>query len=337
MQGLPANIADSIRGGLVAQFATMSSAGVPIDTPTLYFPSEGLKSIDVATGLAYPAKADRARKNPKVGLLIESGPERPVISIAGLAAVTDSDLQANAERYLAETAWSIPGDASWEVARRAIWYWTRIIIRIVPQTVRWWENSAAMDGAPQVWTAPANTEILQSDPAPSGKVSAAPKWPQDPWDQQLRRMMDLGAPGHLTLADAEGFPLPIQARHVELTDTGLLLDIPAGAPWARQGKATFTYEGRATVVGDVVEENGGLRFHVERALPALPLTTDPRELWEPNDHTRENLMRRLTHEAERRNLPLPDLPAQLPPFTEGAQARMAAVAKMGRPQLSGTD
>lgn len=336
LTGLPTEISALIHGGIVTQFATMSSAGVPIDTPTLYFPSAGLESIDVATGLAYPAKADRARRNPKVGLLIEAGPDYPVISIAGLAAVNDADLQANAERYLAETAWTIPGNPSWEVARQAIWYWTRVIVRIVPQTIRWWRNPAAMDSTPQLWNAPEGTCYLQSDPAPEGSVSAAPKWPQSPWDVQARQMIALGAPGHLTLADADGFPLAIRARRIEQTDFGFLLDIPAGAPWARQGKATFTFEGAATFVGDVTDEGDQLRFVVERALPVLPMTADPRELWAPAEHTKDNLMRRLVHEAARRGQPLPNLPVELPPFTQGAQARMA-LASMHQPKLSGAD
>jgi len=335
--GLPEEVVNRIRTGIVSQFATMSSAGVPIDTPSLYFPSEDLATIDLATGLAYPAKAERARKNPKVGLLIEGMPDQPVVSIAGLAAVADADLQMNAERYLAETAYTLPGGVSWEVARPAIWYWTRIIIKVAPQTVRWWDSPAAMDSAPHVWRAPADTPIPASDPAPAGAVSAAPNWGQRPWREQARGMLEMGAPGHLTLADSDGFPLPIQARGVELGDDGFVLDIPAGAPWGRQGKATFTFEGRATFVGEVSDEGGKARFVVERALPALPLATDPRELWAPAAETFNNLMRRLTHEAERRGRPLPVLPEQLPPFTAGAQMRMAAIAAMGGPGLSGVE
>ena len=113
----------------------------------LLFPSEGLQTFDVGTGLSYPAKAERARRNPKVGLLIEGDPSEPIVAIAGHAQVRDTDLQANAERYIAETAHDPEVDVPWEIARNAVWYWTRIIVAITPVRMLWWDNRLAMDSA----------------------------------------------------------------------------------------------------------------------------------------------------------------------------------------------
>src|SRR3546814_9145498 len=88
-----------------------------------------MKTIDLATGVPSPAKAGRTRRNPKVGLLIEGRPEEPVVVIRARAAVRDRDIQSNAIRYLAETGWQgVSHGITWEQARLAITYWSRIII-----------------------------------------------------------------------------------------------------------------------------------------------------------------------------------------------------------------
>lgn len=323
LTGLPDNVAEVIRTAVICEFATVSAAGVPIDTPLLYFWSDGLRSLDVATGLAYPAKAERARRNPKVGLLLEGGAGQPIVSVAGVAAVRDADLQRNLERYLSEVAWDIPMGAPWSKARAAIWYWARIIVSVTPRHIRWWPSADDMDRPPQRWDAPAGWSFPQSDPAPAGQVSAAPKWREYPWREFAASFLDKGVPGHLTLCDDDGYPLPIRARWIELLEDGFRLDIPRGAPWRRRGKATLTFAGAATFVGEVTEQGPDLILTTERVLPILPTVENPNELWEPSEHTRTELMRRLVQEAQRRGQPVPTVLETLPPFTDGARARIA--------------
>lgn len=323
LQELPAHVLDLMRSGCIAEYATVSAAGVPIDTPVLFFPSDGLRTFDVATGLSYPAKAERARRNPKVGLLIEGDPDEPVIAIAGMAAVRDSDLQANVERYLSEAGHVLPHDPDWSLARQAVWYWTRIIIEITPARVFWWDSAAAMDAAPQHWDAPAKTCYPASDPAPAGTVSEPSKWEQPPWQDLVSQALGRGASGHLSVVDAEGYPMTVRVRAMEATETGFALDLPKGLPWRIDGKASLTFQGNETFVGEVTESDSCVRLRVDRTLPILPMTPDMSQLWEPVPHTRENLMRRLRHETERRGLPIPSIPIERPPPTEGYKLRMA--------------
>lgn len=324
---LPGPVLELMRSGSIAQYATVSAAGVPIDTPVLYFPSDGLRSLDLATGLSYPAKAERARRNPRVGLLLQGGADEPVIAIAGMAAVRDADLQANVHRYLAEAAHTLPHNPDWALARQAVWYWTRMLVEITPARVVWWDSPAAMDRPPQRWQAPAGTLFPQSDPAPPGKVSSAAAWEEKPWQLLAEQALARQARGHLTVLDAEGFPLPLPVRGMSMTDSGFALDMPSGIPWPLAGKACLTFGGIETFVGEADGRDGAVSLRVERTLPIFPMTQDMTQLWLPTDDTRGQLMRRLHEETARRGQAIPTIPLERPEPSEGYRRRMA---RMGR-------
>jgi len=316
---LPAAVLELMRSGSVASYATISAAGVPVDTPVLYFPGEDLGTFNLTTGLAYPVKAERARRNPRVGMLLEGGPDEPVVAIAGMAAVRDADLQANVLRYLAEAAYTLPHNPDWALARQAVWYWTRMIVEVSPARVLWWDNPAAMDQPPHCWRAPADTVYAASDPAPSGKVSQPASWDQPPWQELAAQALTRGAKCHLSLIDAEHFPLPMPVRRADANGQGFTLDLPRGIPGALAGKACLTFGGIETFIGVL----SGSTLKVERALPLFPMTHDMNQLWQPTEDTRAQLMRRLEEETARRGQPIPMIPQDRPPPSSGYQRRMA--------------
>jgi hypothetical protein len=324
--GLPEPVLHLMKSAITAEFATLTAAGAPIDTPAFCFASPGLASIDIATGLAYPAKAERARRNPKVGMLLEGSPDEPVVCIAGLAAVRDADIQANVDRYLAETSaylHTTVGDTPWSVVREAIWYWSRIIVQVAPRRILWWDSPAALDEPPQVWTAPAEDTSPASDPAPPGGTSAPPGWALAPWREAAEQKLAAGTPAHLSVVDDDGFPRPCRARGLKLSEHGFTIELPKANRPARPGPASLTFAGAATFVGAVQPADAGCEFAVERMLPTLPMMADVTELWAPKPETRERLMGRLTHELERRGLPLPATPEQLPAPTPWSHLRAA--------------
>jgi general stress protein 26 len=319
---LPERVTDFMRSGSIANYATVSAEGMPIDTPVLYFPADDLSSFNLTTGLSYPAKAERARRNPRVGLLLTGRPDEPVISIAGMAAVRDADLQANVHRYVAEACYTLPHDPDWALARQAVWYWTRMLVEIAPARIDWWDDAAGTDRPPQTWRAPPGTAFPKSDPAPPGRTSRRAKWRELDWrelaDQALARL----APSHLSVLDEEGFPRPIGVTGIEATDTGFALGLPRGIPWAISGKACLTFGGIETFLGEASGADGTAAMNVERTLPVFPMTEDMTQLWEPSEHTRAQLMRRLEEELQRRGQPVPSVPIDRPEPSEGYRRRM---------------
>jgi hypothetical protein len=318
---LPAEIARLIATRFVAEFATVSAAGVPIDSPLVPFLSEDGATIDSATGLAYPVKADRARRNPRVGMLFEGTAAEPVALLSGMAAVRDRDLQANLERYLAEeilTPSISPDVIDYEtITRQAIWYFTRIITCVAPAVIRWWPSPAAMDQAPQEWHAPAGTVWPQSDPSPAGAGSKA-TWQLPDWRALSRGALARGAAAHLTLLDAEGYPLPIRARAVEVHNEGFLLSLPKWLPWS-EGKASVSFQGLEIFIGEAKVADSRALFRCERALPVHPLLAGGP--LQPDEATKQALMERIAYELKRRGLELPVMPATPPAPTAGARLR----------------
>jgi len=56
IHSLPGTVFKLIESSAIAEFATVSAAGVPIDTPTYYFPCDDMATLDVATGCLIPRK-----------------------------------------------------------------------------------------------------------------------------------------------------------------------------------------------------------------------------------------------------------------------------------------
>jgi hypothetical protein len=320
---LPPDAAELIASGISAEFATVSAAGVPIDTPTFFFPDAGLTTLDIGTGVAYPAKAERARRNPKVGMLVEGRADQPVISIAGIAAVHDADIQANLERYLAETIFAPNVDPTvvpWERTRERLYYLSRIIVAVAPAHVRWWSNRAAMDDPPHEWRAPVGAVFPQSDPAPLRRPSISPAWAVRPWQELADQAAASGMPAHLTLLDPDGFPIPIRVHDYARTGEVFRLTVPRGAPWA-EGKATLSFVGKEIFVGDACRDGEETIMRIERVLPVLPMMDNR------NGLTPENLAllnARLAEEMRRRGQRLPTVPEVPPAPTAGALRRAAA-------------
>lgn len=322
-QMLPAEPLALVRSRVAAEFATVSRAGVPIDSPCLTFTNAALTTIDVGTGVAYPAKAERARANPKVGMLFEGGAGEPVVSIAGYAAVHDADIQANLERYLAETILAPnvdPALVPWENTRRRLYYLARIVVAVAPAHIRWWPNRAAMEHAPHEWRAEPGTAFPVSDPPPTGKPSAAPPWTHRPWPDLAGEAIAGGLPAHLTLLDDAEFPLPMRVRDVQRTASGFGMIVPRGAPWSG-GKATLSFAGKEVFVGEAARDGERIALAVERTLPILPMMEERGAL---KAEVLARLDARLAKEMARRGQPIPVVPPTPPQPSAGALYRAAA-------------
>jgi hypothetical protein len=326
MRDLPERVFKFLESGVVAEFATLSAANLPIDTPTYYFPSDDMKTIDLATGLINPSKAERARRNPKVGMLMEGGATEPVVALRGHAAVHDTDFDANALRYCAETGFRmLSPNMTWAEARKNVQYWTRIIIEVMPSRILWWDTPAVMDGPPQVWNAPAGAIYPKSDPAPPGEASRG-LWPARPWQDVALDAHAKSRLPHLTVCDPEGYPMPIRARAFEQVENGFKLTLPHGVPWPYTGQATLSFEGHMIFAGTAVTDGAYTLLKVARALPQNQASQSKSGVLHLGDDMRRIRQEKLETELKRRGKPIPNIPVEEPAPTRMAKLRQARIA-----------
>ncbi|MFI7470043.1 hypothetical protein [Nonomuraea sp. NPDC049646] len=301
---------------LVCEYASLTRDGRPVTWPVTPYAGAG-GTLDVSTGLTYPDKAERARRDPRVALLCsgaQGGPDRePVVLVQGRATVRDADLQAGTDRYvresLAKTGAGFAG-MPWFLVRRLGWYFARIWVEVTPERIVWWPEGD-LSRTPEIWIGPPDVAVPASDPAPTGPRLPSRSAPPADWRPFAARAARLGEPVVTMVAD--GMPLAVRTRSAVRTEAGFDLRLPAGVQAAggpvcltfhRHGPAMEWQEnvvlvGRATGVGD------RLSVRVERALNDWSLAGSRRERSRSFLGQGRLLRKRLEAEAARRGQPVP--------------------------------
>ena len=318
---IPAQLLPVFEKFITCEYASLTRAGEPIAMPvTPYVGVTG--TLDISTGLAYPTKAERARRNPHVALLYSDAKGSglagaPTVLVQGQAAVRDRDLQANADRYLRESFRKLPaatGGAPPFMLRAMAYYFARIWVEVTPARILWWPDGQT-DAPPEVWEAPAGTIYPASDPAPAGQAPGAWKASPSDWRTGAQRAVQaLGLPV-LAVAGADGYPYLMRATRVSLGNDGFTLTMPRGMTWAANGPACLTFHYHPEVftgqenmmfVGQAQQDGATVTFTVKRRIGDWSAGGDNRllGLWSFIS-AGFRLRSRLREEAARRGQPVP--------------------------------
>jgi len=312
-----AEVLDTAAAFVTTEYASLTRAGAPVTTPVTPYRGEG--TLDVSTGLTYPLKAERARRDRRVTLAFSdptgSGlADAPVLVIKGLATVRDADLVATSRRYLTESQARFPDAYATIpsfVLRRMDWYWSRIWVEVTPVEVLTWA-AGDLDWAPSVWRFP-DAVAPPSDPAPKGRSLGS--WGEPaPWADRADRAVDALGPPVLTVVDHDGWPLPLRCRAAQRTPTGFVVTPPAGVE-VTPGPVSLTFHRHAPDMAH--QENllltgtaaptteGTVRVEVERSLTDLSIPKSRLASTVNLLRTSRRLRPRLDAEAARRGQTVP--------------------------------
>ncbi|MEU7690766.1 hypothetical protein [Microbispora hainanensis] len=312
----PREAAELFERAVVCEYASLTRDGRPVTWPLTPYVGAG-GTLDVSTGLTYPDKAERARRDPRVALLyssaVGSGLDRPpVVLVQGRAAVRDADLQANTDRYvresLAKTGSGFAG-MPWFLTKRLAWYFARVYVEVTPERIVWWPEGD-LSRTPEVWTRPGPAAAPVSDPAPDGpRLPSRSVAPAD-WRPFAGRAARLGEP---VVTMAGGMPLPVRTRSAVRTEEGFDLLLPAGVDavagpvcltFHRHGPA-MEWQENVVLVGTATGTGDRLSVRVERALNDWSLAGSGRERFRSFAGQGRMLSKRLRAEAARRGQPVP--------------------------------
>jgi hypothetical protein len=313
-------VLDVVERFLTTEYASLTRAGEPITWPLTPYAGVDGTTIDVSTGLTYPLKAERARRDPRVALSFSnpagSGLEdAPVVVVQGLATVRDADLRANSVRYLHEWSRKLPVTAAKTpdfALAQMDWYWTRIWVEVTPRRVLWWPHGR-LDREPLRWEAPADLMVPPSDPAPAGPSSGS--WAAGPvdWRRRAAGAVERFGPPVLTTVDAEGWPLPLRTVSAAATDDGFEVQAPAGVDIV-PGPAFLTFHAHAATMesqdnlglaGVATVDDGAVHVRVDRALNDFPLPRNAVRRAVQMMGAGRRLRPRLAYEAQRRGQQVP--------------------------------
>ncbi len=323
----------AVEQSVTCELATLTRRGAPVTTPLTPYPARDGDRLDVSTGLTYPGKAERARRNPKVGVVFRdpvgrADADATVVVVRGLATVRDADIQANTDRYVRVSAQKLPQAMRGVprlVQRTLAWYFARIWITVTPLVILWWPGGD-LTGPPETWTAPLGTVAPPTDPAPIG--APPPPWKAASPDWRARARSAAAWPGGavLTTVDDDGFPLPVPCPAASLDAGGFALTPATGAPVATSGPAcvtfhvhdaVFTGQQNAAFAGGLRPAAHGVRVDVDHVIGDWSLGGGLVRRAFNVTATRRRLHPRLASEAARRSQSVPKIRFPARPQRQG--------------------
>lgn len=215
---IPSEVAEVFEKFVAAEYAYFTPRGAPLCWPVTpyWYPERGV--LAVATGLAYPNKADYAKRNPKVSFLFSDPTssglhDPPEILVEGNATVLEDDIQANTDRYVGELRSKFP------VARFGLnpvsvrlldFYLPRLWVEITPIRITISTTSARkVIGRP-----PASYSARFASDSESKRDEIAPRRPAlSPRElAALRRTVEEFESAVLTVPGTDGYPV---AKRIE--------------------------------------------------------------------------------------------------------------------------
>jgi hypothetical protein len=215
---LPQDVQQVFHRFMTTELTTVDSRGQPIVWPVTPYCEPGATTIDVTTGVGYPKKAEDARRNPRIGMLFSdptgSGLEGGIrVLVQGIAEVDDRDLQANFERYRAESDRKVPlVRKEWfppaPLDRMFSWYFERIYIKARPERVFVWP-----DGDP---AKPPTIHDARLEEVRAGHVEEAPQGRPPTaggnakWDKRMDELGQRHDEAVLSWVAPDGFPLAVR-------------------------------------------------------------------------------------------------------------------------------
>ncbi len=270
---LPDVVCDVFDRFITTEYTTIDRHGQPITWPVTPYHHREEGCVDVTTGLGYPKKAYDARANPKVALLFSDPTgsdleDPPMVLVQGIADMDDRDLDANRERYWAESYEKLPGIRNMhppKFLRGAFsWYYTRYYVHVRPERVFIWPRGDVT----------AEPELLDShiEEVRSGHVEEPdvaldpPKGGSPMWDDRMDELGERYTSGVISIVSPDGFPFSVRvpigvdrsARLVRLVSGAMGVPVHPGPAClaVHDHHPEFKWQRNFQVRGDLVERDG---------------------------------------------------------------------------------
>jgi hypothetical protein len=270
---LPDVVCDVFDRFITTEYTTIDRHGQPITWPVTPYHHREEGCVDVTTGLGYPKKAYDARANPKVALLFSdptgSGLEDPpMVLVQGTAEMDDRDLDANRERYWAESYEKLPGIRNMhppKFLRGAFsWYYTRYYVHVRPERVFLWPKGD-VTAEPELFDS--HIEEVRSGHVEEPDVALDPPKGASPvWDDRMDELGERYTSAVITIVSPDGFPFSVRVpigvdrseRLVRLVSGAMGVPVHAGPAClaVHDHHPEFKWQRNFQVRGDLVERDG---------------------------------------------------------------------------------